>query len=170
LGTNCPPIAIAAFSDLSRLELISMFEGLFSNLSSFVVDHLDCYVVKIFGELGQILIVKFGKTCNLPFGAIRLIDQLQAHGLLNGLGEHSWSLLRKRDLDGLVYSHEITSFGKSIDHNLTFIVNGLSSVCGGESQVRNGELFIDWGLNGFHEFLHFRNASFSKSLTVSVLS
>jgi hypothetical protein len=66
------------------------------------------------------------------------------------------------DPDGLVYSHEKASFGKSFDHHSSFIFSGLSSVDGRESQVRSRILGVIWGLNRFHEFLHFRNALFSK--------
>jgi hypothetical protein len=64
--------------------------------------------------------------------------------------------------DGLVYSHEKAFFGKSVDHHSAFIFSGVSSVCGGQSQVRGGVQCINWGLKEIHEFLHFHNALFSK--------
>ena len=61
------------------------------------------------------------------FGTVWFVDQLQAHSLLNGLGEHCWLLLQKHDPDGLTYSHEKASFGKSNDHYLRFNISGSAS-------------------------------------------
>jgi hypothetical protein len=103
-GLVSTAFAFASFS-FGAGKLTGWRKGLSSGFGSFCVNHIDCNVVQVF-NFHQLLVVHVSEAGNLALGSICIVDQLQAPGLLNGLTEHGWTLLHKRNLDGLAHSHE----------------------------------------------------------------
>jgi hypothetical protein len=90
--------AFASFS-FGDGKLTGSPEGLSSGFGSFHVDSLNCNVIQIL-DFNQVLVIHVGEAGNLALGSVCFLDQLQAHGLLNGLTEHGWMLLHKHRSDG----------------------------------------------------------------------